>query len=73
MLKLVGVVYHENSTLTVIRAAVACVQNEVQKYDGTVMRIIHDDKGTRLLIAFGLPSQVGAFQEEGIVRACDRD
>ncbi len=24
-----------------------------------VMRIIHDDKGTRLLIAFGLPSQVG--------------
>jgi hypothetical protein len=36
MLKLVGVVYHKSSTLNVIRAAVACVQNEVQKYDGTV-------------------------------------
>ena len=70
MLKLVGVKYHEQETLNVIRAAVACVQNEVQKYDGTVMRIIHDDKGTRLLIAFGLPSQSHEDDSTRTILAC---
>jgi class 3 adenylate cyclase len=57
MLKLYGIEYHKDNTFPQVRQAVACVQEHVQKYDGTVMRIIHDDKGTRLLIAFGLPSQ----------------
>ena len=43
------------NSLEVVQQATFSVQKAIDKYDGTITRLITDDKGTRFLIAFGLP------------------
>ena len=38
-------------------AAVGAVQEKIRKFMGSITRLITDDKGTRFLIAFGMPGQ----------------
>ena len=41
--------------LTRIQDAVAALQREVERYEGSVYQLLTDDKGTTLVAAFGLP------------------
>jgi class 3 adenylate cyclase/energy-coupling factor transporter ATP-binding protein EcfA2 len=50
-------------------AAVAVVQEKVQRHGGTLTRVITDDKGTRFLIAFGLPGRAHEDDEARAVLA----
>ena len=43
-------------------------QEKIRKYMGSVTRLITDDKGTRFLIAFGMPGQVRAVVV--VMRCC---
>ncbi|KAL1515656.1 hypothetical protein AB1Y20_002274 [Prymnesium parvum] len=43
--------------------AVRAVQEQVARFDGTITRLICDDKGTRFLIAFGLPGHANEDDE----------
>ena len=45
----------------------AAVQQHVIRHDGTVTRLICDDKGVRFLIAFGLPGQASEDDERRAV------
>lgn len=45
----------EVADLDTAHRAVRVVQEQVMRFDGTITRLICDDKGTRFLIAFGLP------------------
>ena len=47
--------------------AVRAVQQEVARFDGTITRLICDDKGTRFLIAFGLPGHANEDDESRAV------
>ena len=42
-------------SLEAVHQATQATQLAIQRYDGTITRLITDDKGTRFLIAFGLP------------------
>ncbi len=42
-------------TLAVIHGAVAALQSEVARFEGSVYQLLTDDKGTTLVAAFGLP------------------
>ena len=46
------------------------VQERMQHFDGTITRLICDDKGTRFLIAFGLPSHAHEDDESRAVVSC---
>ncbi len=43
--------------LAVIHGAVAALQSEVARFEGTVYQLLTDDKGTTLVAAFGLPTR----------------
>jgi len=43
--------------------AVHAVQKSIARFDGTITRLICDDKGTRFLIAFGLPGHANEDDE----------
>jgi class 3 adenylate cyclase len=60
-----GLDYTKDDVLEKLQAAVCAVQETVLKYDGTVARLLCDDKGTRFKIAFGMPSM---FHEDDAVR-----
>ena len=47
--------------------AVQAVQRSMQRYDGTITRLICDDKGSRFLIAFGLPGHANEDDEQRAV------
>ena len=47
--------------------ATLAVQNAIGRYDGTITRLLTDDKGTRFLIAFGLPGHQHDNDEERAV------
>ena len=47
--------------------AVSAVQLHVTRHDGTITRLITDDKGTRFLIAFGLPGHANEDDESRAV------
>ena len=46
-----------SETLEVIHGAVAALQSEVARFEGTVYQLLTDDKGTTLVAAFGLPTR----------------
>ncbi len=46
------------------------VQERMQRFDGTITRLICDDKGTRFLIAFGLPGHANEDDESRAVVSC---
>jgi class 3 adenylate cyclase len=57
--KLLGLDYDKaDSVLEVLQDAVETVQAGITFYEGTVARLLADDKGTRFKIVFGLPGQV---------------
>ena len=47
--------------------AVSAVQLHIKRHDGTITRLITDDKGTRFLIAFGLPGHANEDDERRAV------
>lgn len=59
----------EVDNLMLCHAAVAVVQEKVQRHGGTLTRVITDDKGTRFLIAFGLPGRAHEDDEARAVLA----
>ena len=54
-------------SLEVVQRATLAIQKAVQRYDGAITRLITDDKGTRFLIAFGLPGHQHDHDEERAV------
>eukprot|EP00964_Phaeocystis_antarctica_P105138 scaffold70208_cov45-Phaeocystis_antarctica.AAC.1 len=54
-------------SLDVVQQATLAIQKAVQRYDGAITRLITDDKGTRFLIAFGLPGHQHDHDEERAV------
>ncbi len=48
--------YADPNVLVLLQAAVCAVQEAIFAYEGTVARLLADDKGTRFKIAFGMPS-----------------
>ena len=62
----------EVADLHTAHKATQIVQQHVQKHDGTITRLICDDKGTRFLIAFGLPGHANEDDESRAVLACLR-
>ena len=53
--------------LEIVHRATSATQRAIQKYDGTITRLLTDDKGTRFLIAFGLPGHQHDNDEERAV------
>jgi class 3 adenylate cyclase len=49
--------YSAAEMLSRLQRCVCAVQESVFKFEGTVARLLCDDKGTRFKIAFGMPSQ----------------
>ena len=60
----------EVDDLPCAHAAVGKVQQLVRRNKGTICRLICDDKGTRFLIAFGVPGQAGGDDARRAVSAC---
>ena len=60
----------EVDDLACAHAAVGKVQELVRRNKGTICRLICDDKGTRFLIAFGVPGQAGGDDARRAVAAC---
>ena len=60
----------EVADLATAHEAVRVVQERVQRFDGVITRLICDDKGTRFLIAFGLPGHANEDDETRAVLAC---
>jgi class 3 adenylate cyclase len=56
--KLRGLDYDDPGVLEKLQKSVVEIQLSVNKYEGTIARLIADDKGTRFKIIFGLPRQV---------------
>jgi class 3 adenylate cyclase len=57
--KLVGFEYeNSDAVLNFLQKAVDVVQASISMYEGTIARLLADDKGTRFKICFGLPGQV---------------
>ena len=52
-----------------VHKAVGIVQEKIQRFDGAITRLITDDKGTRFLIAFGLPGHLHEDDEVSLLRA----
>jgi len=48
--------YNDPLVARALQNAVRAVQAVVLQYEGTIARLIYDDKGTRFKIAFGMPS-----------------
>jgi class 3 adenylate cyclase len=55
-MRVMGIQYNAPNTLRTIQTLVTIVQKQVNRFEGTLCRYIVDDKGTGLLIVFGLPS-----------------
>ena len=60
----------EVADLMTCHEAVKIVQESVKKFDGTITRLICDDKGTRFLISWGLPGHATDNDEQFAVLAC---
>lgn len=56
-------------SLELVHRATRATQHAVQRYDGTITRLITDDKGTRFLIAFGLPGHQHEDDEQRAVNS----
>ena len=55
---------HEPMTRLVNLQAVQIIQEKIHAFDGCITRLITDDKGTRFLIAFGLPGHSTEGEDE---------
>ena len=60
----------EVSDLFAAQRAVLAVHSVATALRGAVLRLITDDKGTRFLIAFGLPGHANEDDESRAVLAC---
>jgi len=56
-------------SLDLVHRATRATQHAIQRYDGTITRLITDDKGTRFLIAFGLPGHQHEDDEQRAVNS----
>ena len=56
-------------SLEIVHEATRATQRAIQRYQGTITRLITDDKGTRFLIAFGLPGHAHEDDEARAVQA----
>lgn len=53
--KILGVDYDKPDVLDTLNESVRVVQGVIKNFEGTVLRLLADDKGTRFKIVFGMP------------------
>jgi class 3 adenylate cyclase len=56
--KIAGLNYSNKSITSILNACVRAIQESIYQFDGAILRLLADDKGTRFKICFGMPGNV---------------
>ena len=67
--KLPAIDYSDPEVVNILQAAVCIVQESIFNFEGTIARLLADDKGTRFKIAFGMPTNSHEDDGERVVLA----